>query len=287
MHVPVLLNEVIEIFKGASQKTHLRFFDGTFGRGGHAQEILKNFDIQEAVFMDQDVEAIDYAQKLFQKNSKIKIIHDNFINIAAHGLGLFDFILVDLGVSSPQLDQAQRGFSFYANGPLDMRMNQTSGETAADIVNSYTEEDLIEIFKEYGEVYSPFRVVRAIIEDRKEKPFQNTQDLAGLIERIDGWRVKGHHPATKYFLALRLKVNNELGVAEEGVLALMNSLSDRGRLVVLTFHSLEDRIVKNIFKNSELGRPVNKKVIQASWNETKSNIRARSAKLRAFERISS
>lgn len=288
MHVPVLLKEVLEIFKNCKNQENLSYLDGTFGRGGHAQAVLQNFKIANAVFMDQDLAAIDCAQTFLKNNTldtKIKIIHDNFKNVGSHESQKFDFILVDLGVSSPQLDEADRGFSFYANGPLDMRMNQTDPLTAADIINNYSEAELNDLFKELGEVHSPFRVVRAIVNDRKTAPYTETNQIANLIERIDGWRVKGHHPATKYFMALRLKVNNELGVVEEGVPQLIESLKENGRLVVLTFHSLEDRIVKNIFKTHELGKPVNKKVIQPSWHETKENSRARSAKLRAFERI--
>jgi 16S rRNA (cytosine1402-N4)-methyltransferase len=152
-------------------------------------------------------------------------------------------------------------------------------------VNTATEEDLIRIFKEYGEVFRPSRVVRAIVNDRKTKAFQSTAQLAGLIERVDGWQVKGHHPATKYFMALRLAVNSELEVVGETLPAMMKALKPGGRLAVITFHSLEDRIVKNIFRDSEeLGRSVYKKVVVPSQEELDINSRSRSAKLRVFER---
>ena len=156
--------------------------------------------------------------------------------------------------------------------------------SAETIINSWPEEELVEVFKSYGEVRSPFRVVRAIVHDRQEKPFTTTKELSGLIERVDGWRKKGHHPATKYFLGLRLAVNRELEQLSESLPHMMEALNENGRLAVLTFHSLEDRIVKRIFKSSELGKPVNKKVIVATREEQQSNPRSRSAKLRVFQR---
>ena len=144
------------------------------------------------------------------------------------------------------------------------------------------------LFQEYGEIQKPYRVVKAIVHDRKEKAFTTTRDLAGLVERVDGWRKKGHHPATQYFLALRMKVNEELEILPQALKNLVLGLKPKGRIAVLTFHSLEDRIVKNTFKDLlNLGSPVNKKVIQPQWAETKINSRARSAKLRVFERSDS
>ena len=159
----------------------------------------------KAVVMDQDLVAVEYGKERFKtevQSGALEIIHGNFSQFSDHNLGNFDMMLLDLGVSSPQLDQAERGFSFYHDGPLDMRMNQQQGLTAEVIVNTATEDDLIRIFKEYGEVYRPSRVVRAIVNDRKTKAFQSTSQLAGLIERVDGWQVKGHHPATKYFMEI-------------------------------------------------------------------------------------
>ena len=196
----------------------------------------------------------------------------------------FDMVLLDLGVSSPQLDQADRGFSFNKEGPLDMRMNQRSGETAADIVNTFSQEDLISIFHKYGEIQNPARVVRAIVNDRGINPFVSTLQLAGLIERVDGWHKKGFHPATQYFMALRLVINRELEVIEKVLPLLMNQMQDQGRISVITFHSLEDRIVKNLFRDSDTGFLVNKKVIVPSEEECKMNSRARSAKLRIFQK---
>jgi 16S rRNA (cytosine1402-N4)-methyltransferase len=194
-------------------------------------------------------------------------------------------MLLDLGVSSPQLDVAERGFSFYHDGPLDMRMDQRREQSAADVVNNIDEDDLTELFKTLGEIPRPYKVVRAIVHDRKTEPFTTTRQLASMIERVEGWSRKGHHPATRYFMALRLYVNRELELLEQALPDLIAGLNDQGRLAVITFHSLEDRIVKNFFKtHAELGKPVNKKVIIAKWPERKSNPRARSAKLRVFQR---
>jgi 16S rRNA (cytosine1402-N4)-methyltransferase len=199
--------------------------------------------------------------------------------------GGFDVILADLGVSSPQLDQAARGFSFYQEGPLDMRMDQSQGATAADIVNSWPEVELLDLFTRYGEVRSPRRVVRALVNDRKQTPFTTTSQLSGLIERVEGWRKKGQHPATRYFLALRMAVNNELSGLETSVPDLMRALSEKGRLIVITFHSLEDRIIKYAFREAPaLGFPLFKKVVVPSEEEILQNPRARSAKLRVFQR---
>ncbi len=184
--------------------------------------------------------------------------HFNFHNIAELNQ-TFDVILLDLGVSSPQLDEAERGFSFYHDGPLDMRMNQQLPHTAADIVNTWPEVELIELFTELGEIRRPQRVVRAIVNDRKEKPFSTTRDLSGLIERVEGWQRKGHHPATRYFLGLRMAVNNELSGLESCLPELMRSLTPNGRLIIITFHSLEDRIVKYAFKESSVVDPCSKR----------------------------
>ena len=152
------------------------------------------------------------------------------------------------------------------------------------IINESPEQELIRIFQEYGEVRSPFRVVRAIVHDRKTKPYKTTKELAGLIERVEGWKRKGFHPATLFFQGLRLAVNQELESVENALPELIKGLKPGGRLTVITFHSLEDRIVKNVFKNSDMGQPVHKKVIVPTREEEVSNPRARSAKLRIFER---
>jgi 16S rRNA (cytosine1402-N4)-methyltransferase len=296
-HIPVLLTEILEMFapvlapEGGLSEKELRYFDGTFGRGGHLKAILEMNPHLSALAYDQDPEAIASAQENFSswlEAGRLRMKQANFSQFDSQEDGTFDLMLLDLGVSSPQLDQGQRGFSFYHDGPLDMRMS-SEGISAADIVRDYSEDELNELFKKYGEIQRPYRVTRAIVHDRNTKPFLTTRDLAGLIERVEGWHRKGHHPATQFFLALRLVVNRELEVVEESLEKLAHGLKSNGRLAVLTFHSLEDRIVKNKFKEfadseSPLGRIVNKKVIQAHWNEAKENPRARSAKLRVFQK---
>lgn len=286
LHLPVLAKEVLEFSKGTGRPVK-RYFDGTFGRGGHAKLVDAEFKNLEIVAFDQDLEAVEHANREWQASiakGTFKILHRNYSEFT-DDLGLFDLMLLDLGVSSPQLDQPQRGFSFYDDGPLDMRMNQDQALTAQTIVNEWSEEELTEIFINLGEIRRPQRVVRAIAHDRKQTRFERTKPLADMISRVDGWRSRGHHPATQYFMALRLAVNEELSSIEKALPKLVQALEPGGRLMVITFHSLEDRMVKLAFKSfGEFGGPVNKKVIQASREEQKINPRSRSAKLRVFER---
>ncbi len=292
LHKPVLLDEIILNFK-QSKAQALTYLDGTFGRGGHLRAVLDQFADLKAYAMDCDQEAIRYAQVKFVDeiaNGRLHIAHSNYANFsvaraAANWPDKYDLILLDLGVSSPQLDEADRGFSFYLDGPLDMRMDQSQELAAEEIVNDWDEEDLFKVFVQLGEVRRPNRVMRAILHDRKAKRFKTTRELASLIERVDGWHKKGIHPATQYFMGLRLAVNNELLGLKEALPKLMAALQPHGLLAVLSFHSLEDRIVKNLFKEEKkLGRLVNKKVITATRDEQKENSRSRSAKLRVFER---
>jgi 16S rRNA (cytosine1402-N4)-methyltransferase len=288
-HIPVMLKEILTAFEPviAENSESLRYFDGTFGRGGHLRALLENCPQATAVATDRDPEALAFADVNFAAeiaSGRLKLIHANFSDFSKEW-GEFDLMLLDLGVSSPQLDQSQRGFSFYHSGPLDMRMDNSKGLTAADVVNTYDEEDLIRVFRDYGEIFKPYRVVRAILNDRKTKAYKDTLDLASLVERVEGWKRKGFHPATQFFMALRLEVNQELQSVSSSLEKLVHGLKPKGRLCVLTFHSLEDRIVKNAFKDfTSLGKPVNKKVIVPGREEEVANPRARSAKLRIFER---
>lgn len=287
-HYPVLYKEVLDSLSVFNLDQELHYMDGTFGRGGHFSILNSHYPKLISDVFDQDIEAIKFANEKYKtlvESGKLKIHHTNFYKFNEYIDKKFDIILLDLGVSSPQLDQAQRGFSFYHDGPLDMRMNQAEGLTAEQVVNTFSEDELISLFQKFGEVYKPFRVVRAIVHDRKTKAFQSTKELAGLIERVDGWRQKGHHPATQYFMGLRLFVNSELDVIEKAIPEMIQALNMGGRLAVISFHSLEDRIVKNIFRNSPTwGVPVNKKVIVPTQDECDRNSRSRSAKLRVFER---
>jgi 16S rRNA (cytosine1402-N4)-methyltransferase len=287
-HYPVMVTDILENFAVFKDRKEPRYFDGTFGRGGHLRAMFAHFPQLRAVVMDQDTMAVEFGQENFRtevESQRLGIIHANFSEFPQHNLGSFDMMLLDLGVSSPQLDTAERGFSFYHEGPLDMRMNQNQGITAEYIVNTASEQELNDMFRQYGEVFRPFRVVRAIVHDRKAKAFQNTKDLAALIERVDGWRHKGHHPATQYFMALRLRVNSELEVLQATLPAMIQALNPGGRLAVISFHSLEDRIVKNAFKDAkEFGEQTHKKVLLPTQDECDGNPRSRSAKLRVFER---
>lgn len=296
LHIPVLLPEVLNFIKNSGLESG-SYLDATFGRGGHALEINKLFKNLKIIAVDQDEEAIDYGKELFAdklQKEEILFIHSNFSKLADYRDAIDNFstengvsyILADLGVSSPQLDDAARGFSFYKDGPLDMRMDHTQDLTASEIVNEWSEDELINLFIEKGEVRRPQRVVEKIIAKRKLKKFERTDDLSYLIEDCMGWRKKGQHPATHYFLALRLEVNKELEVVENSIETLLDCLAPGGLLLVITFHSLEDRIVKYKFKElaETKGKILTKKVVQATWEDKKKNKRARSAKLRVFER---
>lgn len=299
LHKPVFLEDVLAVFR--TKQSPVRFaLDGTFGRGGHSRAVMNEYPEAKLVGLDWDEAAIRFGQEHFAEDiasERLQLVRSSYADFKrvreegkASGFPQgFDLMLLDLGVSSPQLDDAHRGFSFYHDGPLDMRMDQRLSTTAADIVNTWDEQDLARIFIEYGEVQRPFRVVRAVCHDRKSKPFETTRQLAGLIERVDGWHKKGSHPATRYFQALRLAVNEELSELTKALPELIDGLAPGGILAVITFHSLEDRIVKNIFKQfaqdeRAIGRLVNKKVIKPSDEEVRSNPRSRSAKLRAFEK---
>lgn len=293
MHKPVLLSEVLQMI--AAQPTPPQFgIDATFGRGGHTRALLEKFSQLHICGLDQDDEAIAYAkqnfvaeinkecftiQKVNWHRPEVLQLENIWSERRGHG---WDFILADLGVSSPQLDQAERGFSFYHEGPLDMRMDQTQGLTAADIVNNWRESELVELFTKYGEVRRPQRVVSAIIKARQKKPLTSTLALSTIISDTEGWQRRGHHPATRYFLALRLEVNQELAGLSSGISHLTSLLRQGGILLVITFHSLEDRIIKYAFKESDQGKQLHKKVIVPSRAECLANPRARSAKMRVF-----
>jgi len=294
VHIPVLLEDVLVMTDGMCREPK-KMLDGTFGRGGHSSALLSQHPGLQICGLDQDLAAVEYAKVHFQKEieqQKIQIVHGSFHRIkdlipefGIEATPCFDLILLDLGVSSPQLDEGHRGFSFQQTGPLDMRMNQNQSLRASDIVNTWSEQELKDLFFHVGEVRRPGRVVNELIKRRKEKPFETTTQLADLIASVEGWRKKGFHPATQYFLALRIEVNQELEPLAEALNDMIDILNEGGRLLVITFHSLEDRIAKHVLKGAkEKGRLLNKKVIQASWAEKKENARARSAKLRGYEK---
>lgn len=292
LHKPVLLNEVLSGFKQHFEKDTVFYgVDGTFGRGGHSSVLLCEFKNLKLLGLDQDDEAISYAAEEYKDliaESRLEILKTNFSDTDKLEKAIkhpLDFVFLDIGVSSPQLDNPERGFSFYHDGPLDMRMDQTGEtKTAADILNSYDLLELREIFLKYGEVYASDKVLDFIKNFREETPFQTTLQFANLIEKCCGWRKKGMHPATLYFQGLRIYINKELESLEASLKYFTEKLNDGGLFFVITFHSLEDRIVKRFFKENSLGKPVNKKVIKPTREEEISNKRARSAKLRVFKK---
>ncbi len=285
VHIPVLLNEVLDSFKDLKEGS--RFADLTFGRGGHFKELIKQNSSLAYLAVDQDEQAISCAVELKKElGQPEELLNESFFtsfkNLPDEWKAC-DGILMDLGVSSPQLDDPKRGFSFYEDGPLDMRMDQRQELTAESLLAEASKEELVHIFHTQGEIRKPYRVVDRIIERReKGKAVQSTLELSELIERTDGWRKKGHHPATKYFMALRLVVNQEINELREALNNWIDVLSPGGILTVISFHSLEDRIVKHTFRDSTLGKPKFKKVIIPSDEEIKMNPRSRSAKLRIF-----
>ena len=276
--------------------------DGTFGRGGHAREILRRGGL--VLGIDRDGAAIDAAKRICAEGLKVvKGKHGDLRRIAnEEGWDEVDGILLDLGVSSPQLDDAGRGFSFQREGPLDMRMDQTCGVTAADLVNGESSKRLETVFKTFGEEPLAHRIAKAIAVARDDgQRFETTVDLAAFVEKLIGRR-GARHPATRVFQALRMEVNDELGELERALSCGMELLSSGGRLVVITFESLSDRIVKRFFaahigrmrslqkggeewEGSEpRARPVTKRAVVAEESEVVSNPRSRSAKLRAIEK---
>lgn len=295
LHKPILAQEILNIFseKEGSKDT---FLDATFGRGGHTKKILDTFPNIQVTALDQDPDAVEYGTRVFSdyiKNKRLRILKSNFSKYdnsdsASEYDIRFDGILMDLGVSSPQLDTPSRGFSLYHDGPLDMRMDPTQDLSAKEIVNNWDERDLADLFFKYGDVRKSFRVAKAIVTKRQEKPFETTLELADVIAKSLGWKKSGHHPATECFQALRIVVNDELNAAHEGITNLVQMLNENGRLFVITFHSSEDRLVKRLLLSlNHIGKPVFKKVIQPSKEEQKENPRSRSAKLRVFERTAS
>ncbi len=294
-HIPVLLPEVLKALVPAEGQVVL---DGTFGAGGYTTAIMNAG--AAVVALDRDPNAIAAGQALVAASGgKLTLIHSRFSDLAMHApVGGLDGVVFDIGVSSMQIDEAERGFSFQKNGPLDMRMS-ADGPTAADVVNRMKVGDLIRIFSFLGEEKQPGRIAYAIEKRRAEKAFETTRDLAGLIELVTPRKAKDKiHPATRVFQALRVFVNDELGELARALFAAEQVLKPGGRLVVVTFHSLEDRIVKKFFADRSgrtggsrhlpqvhekpvIFEPIGKNAISASDAESEANPRARSAKLRA------
>ena len=293
-HQPVMVKEILSYAQPVEKNACL--LDATFGRGGHTCAFQTKYPFIKVLALDKDLTAFQYGKKYFQQGNNFCIYHEDFhifhqkkdFYMEKHNIADgFDWIIMDLGPSSPQLEEPQRGFSFYKNGPLDMRMNVNETFSALTIINQWSEVELLKLFRELGEIRNPWKVVQSILRQRKISPIQETAQLAQIIEKSQGWRKKGKHPATAYFLALRIQVNNELEGLAQSLPKMIDLLKNKGRIFVLSFHSLEDRIVKKIFKEHFLqkkGLLINKKVIRPSRQEVLSNLRSRSAQLRIFER---
>ena len=299
-HVPVLLEEVMTVLQPRDDAIYV---DGTFGGGGYSEALLSRAQCR-VVAIDRDLGAIERGAALRERFSgRLILIHGRFSEmdrlLGGHGVAGADGIALDIGVSSFQLDDAARGFSFSSDAPLDMRMDRSAGQTAADLCNILAESELAEILKEYGDENRARAIARAIIAAR---PIVTARQLADLIERVSPRRGQKIHPATRSFQALRIAVNDELGELERGLEAAERLLNPRGRLAVVTFHSLEDRIVKRFFAARLGGEPaasrhlpereslpamfrsIGKSPVTPSAEEIHRNPRARSAKLRAAER---
>lgn len=285
-HKPVLVQEALSVFLKPPPPRSL--LDCTFGGGGHSKAFLKAFPKIKILGLDQDSEAIEDGQKqlapLFKDRLKLKKINFHDFPRTNHH-SLFDGILMDLGVSSPQLENRERGFSFYRRGPLDMRMDRDRTLQARDILNNSSKEELINLFKEYGEIYNPLPIVDSLLKERKKKKIEFTEEFVKIILRHNFWNGRSPHPATAYFLALRIKVNNELEGLKHSLEFYLKLLNPEGKILIISFHSLEDRIVKQAFKKfvkEKKGILWNKKIIKPSHEERKDNPRSRSAKLRVF-----
>ena len=301
-HRPVFEREVVELLQ---PRPGSLIVDGTCGGGGHTQALLESG--ADVLALDQDPDAVEHASnQLARFGRRIAVRHANFRHAGSvlDELGILTIggALLDLGVSSRQLENAERGFSFVRNGPLDMRMDPRTQLTAAMIVNEYSEEQLTRLFRELGEEPAARRIASLIVKMRKTFPFRETLPLAGTIEKLIG-RHGRHHPATRVFQALRMEVNDELGALEEGLRVLTARLEPGGRIAVIAFHSLEDRIVKNFFRDHSrewLDRPewpapqrnpdydlklITPKPVEPGEEEQRTNPRSRSAKLRVAEKI--
>lgn len=305
-HIPVLLNECIE---GLNINPDGIYVDGTLGGAGHSSQIIKKLSSKGMLIgIDRDEEALKAAKEKLKDYNNVKYVHGNHDDIkqilSELNIDKVDGILLDLGVSSYQLDERNRGFSYMADAQLDMRMDKTSNLTAKELVNNYSESELARIISEYGEERFAKKIANNICKLRKEKEIETTKELSDIIEKtIPKALQKDGHPAKRTFQAIRIEVNNEIEPLYRTILDCIDVLKPKGRLCTITFHSLEDRAVKNAYADAKgkctcppdlpycvcgyktLGNIINKKPIVANEEETKENSRSKSAKLRIFEKI--
>ena len=307
VHKSVLLNETVD---SLNIKPNGIYIDGTLGGGGHAYEVCKRLgEHGRFIGIDQDAEAIEAAGlRLAEFGDKVTIVRSNYVDIdnilKSLNISKVNGIMLDLGVSSHQLDTVERGFSYKENAPLDMRMDVRNPMTAKDIVNNYSEMELYRVIRDYGEDKFAKNIAKHIVNARKEKEIETTYELNDIIKAAIPMkmRVNGGHPAKKTFQAIRIELNRELEVLDESIDTMIDLLAEGGRLSIITFHSLEDRIVKNRFKNNETpctcppefpvcvcgkkskGRVLTRKPTLPCENEIEENKRAKSAKLRVFEK---
>ncbi|HEY9032716.1 MAG TPA: 16S rRNA (cytosine(1402)-N(4))-methyltransferase RsmH [Pseudomonadales bacterium] len=307
MHESVLLHEAVAALRIKADGIYV---DGTFGRGGHSREILSQLSGGGMLLaFDKDQAAIAHAQTAFVGDSRLVLCHGSFAGLREQLelrqlMGRVDGILLDLGVSSPQLDEAERGFSFLRDGPLDMRMDRSAGISVADWLADADRHDIRHVLQVFGEEKFAGLIASRIVERREQKPFLRTADLAGFIAEVIPARAreKGKHPATRSFQALRIFINHELDDLQKLLADALDVLSPAGRLVIISFHSLEDRIVKHFVREQERGPqlprylPVSQqrqqpylksigKPVRASTGEVAANVRARSAIMRVAEKV--
>ena len=303
-HITVLLNEAVDALAVREDGIYV---DGTFGRGGHSRLILSRLGSQgRLIVFDKDPQAIEAAQKLAEQDGRVTVVHDGFSSFQTTldklGIEEIDGALFDLGISSPQIDDGARGFSFRFDAPLDMRMDPTRGMSAAEWIATASEQDLHEVIKNYGEERFSRQIARAIVAQRTESPIDTTRKMAQLVAQNVRTRERGQDPATRTFQAVRIFINRELEEVEAVLPQVMGRLKQGGRLAVIAFHSLEDRIVKQFVKKYSQHPPLPRwaavkeadlplpplkavgKAIKPGVEETASNPRARSAVLRVAER---
>ena len=305
-HIPIMLDAVLE---GLNIKPDGTYMDGTLGGAGHSQEIVKRLSADgRLIGIDQDSDAIAAASERLKPYGNAIVVRSNYVNFknVLNDLGIekLDGILLDLGVSSYQLDNTERGFSYREDSPLDMRMDQSTDYTAQDIINDYSEEELRRIISEYGEEKYAYRIAGNIVKRREEKRIETTFELNDIIKASipAAARRHGGNPCKKTYQAIRIELNKELTVLQESIDEMIDALRPGGRLLIITFHSLEDRIVKNSFKAAEhpcicppefpvctcgrisKGRVITRKPITPDENELEINPRSSSAKLRIFEK---